>query len=57
MPRPVKLACVQFNPLPPIVGDNKSTSLENLRRAHEFVKDASKQQANIVIFPEFFISG
>ncbi|KAL8292295.1 hypothetical protein RQP46_001761 [Phenoliferia psychrophenolica] len=54
-PRPVRFALVQFNPLPPDHSPN--APLENLKRAHAFVEQAAEKGANIVVFPEYFISG
>ncbi|GAA5823894.1 hypothetical protein JCM11251_003336 [Rhodosporidiobolus azoricus] len=65
MPR---IALVQFAPLSPSTAPSSSpppssppeepASFDlNLRRAHEFVRRAAKQGAELVVFPEYFISG
>ncbi|KAL8292279.1 hypothetical protein RQP46_001745 [Phenoliferia psychrophenolica] len=54
-PRPIRFALVQFNPIPPDHSPN--APLENLKRAHAFVEQAAEKGANIVVFPEYFISG
>ena len=45
----VKIAVVQFE-------TKKDSFRDNLKRAEEFVKKASKKKANIVVFPENFLS-
>ena len=45
----VKIAVVQFE-------TKEDSLLDNLKRAEEFVKKASKKRANIIVFPENFLS-
>jgi hypothetical protein len=54
-PRPVRFALVQFDPLPP--GHSPSAPHVNLARAYAFIAEAAAKGANVVVFPEFFISG
>lgn len=55
MPRKLQIALVQFNPLPP---DHSADAHElNLKKAHQFVRDAAAQGAQLVVFPEYFLSG
>ena len=54
-PRPVRFALVQFNPLPP--GHSPSAPHLNLARAYAVIAEAAAKGANVVVFPEFFISG
>ncbi|KAK4705706.1 hypothetical protein P7C70_g503, partial [Phenoliferia sp. Uapishka_3] len=55
VPRAVRFALVQFNPLPP--DHAPDAPHQNLIRAHEFVRKAAEKGANVVVFPEYFISG
>ena len=55
MPRNLKIALVQFNPLPP--DHSHDAHEQNLAKAHNFVRDAAKQGAQLIVFPEYFLSG
>lgn len=62
-----KIALVQFcpeSPSTPLTHSTTSSSSsiefahdQNLRKAHEFVKQAKEQGAELVCFPEYFLSG
>ncbi|GAA5876739.1 hypothetical protein JCM16303_006271 [Sporobolomyces ruberrimus] len=62
-----KIALVQFCPESPSTPLNHSTTSssssiefahdQNLRKAHEFVQQAKEQGAELVCFPEYFLSG
>lgn len=68
MPR---VALVQFAPLPPSAPLDSASSTQpdadsqhahgpsqlNLQRAHDFAKQAAAQGAELVVFPEYFLSG
>lgn len=62
----MKVAIVQFAPLPPALSPSPSPddagqqplpSEYNLRRAHDFARQAAAQGADLVCFPEYFLSG
>lgn len=55
MPRPVRIALCQFASVAP--EDSPHASADNLARAHAFVAQAAAAKANLVVFPEYFISG
>jgi len=46
----VKIAVVQF-------AIQQFVPLENLRKAEQFIKEAASQQAQIIVFPEDFVTG
>src|SRR5436853_7525999 len=46
----VKIAVVQF-------AIQQFVPLENLRKAEQFIKEAGSQQAQIIVFPEDFVTG
>lgn len=55
MPRNLKIALVQFNPLPP--DHSHDAHAQNLAKAHAFVREAAGNGAQLVVFPEYFLSG
>ncbi|KAK4047197.1 hypothetical protein OIO90_006260 [Microbotryomycetes sp. JL221] len=55
MPRHVKIAVCQF--APGSLDDDATTPQSNLERALDYVKQAAQQGANVICFPEYFLTG
>ncbi|KAI5481120.1 nitrilase/cyanide hydratase and apolipoprotein N-acyltransferase domain containing protein [Pseudohyphozyma bogoriensis] len=56
--RPLRVALCQFDSAQPAdYATPEEASKINLERAHEFVKQAADGKANLVVFPEYFLSG
>jgi len=53
MPRPVRIAIVQFSSEPPPTG----TISDNFSRLDAFVSRAAEQKADLIVFPEYFLTG
>ncbi|EIM86927.1 carbon-nitrogen hydrolase [Stereum hirsutum FP-91666 SS1] len=54
MPRPVRIAICQFESHPPTQEDSVS---KNFARLKHFVSDAAKNSADLIVFPEYFLTG
>lgn len=53
MPRPVRIAICQFASEPPSEGSVSA----NLTKLDTFVASAAAQRADVVVFPEYFLTG
>jgi len=53
MPRPVRIAICQFASEPP----TESSVSSNFAKLDSFVSSAAKQQADVIVFPEYFLTG
>ncbi|THH16688.1 hypothetical protein EW146_g3991 [Bondarzewia mesenterica] len=56
MPRPLRIAICQFASEPPSKGSNDSVST-NVARLESFVSSATSQHADLIVFPEYFLTG
>jgi predicted amidohydrolase len=53
MPRPVRIAICQFASEPP----NTGSVSNNFAKLDTFVSSAAAQQADLIVFPEYFLTG
>ncbi|GAA98679.1 uncharacterized protein L969DRAFT_95096 [Mixia osmundae IAM 14324] len=59
MPRPVRIAICQFASEPPRPDDRHAQETNvhrNLARTASFVADAAKQRADVIVFPEYWLT-
>ncbi|KAM0790898.1 hypothetical protein ACM66B_004736 [Microbotryomycetes sp. NB124-2] len=59
MTRPLKIAVCQFAPgsLDADANSDGQQPRRNLERAHDYVRQAARQHANVICFPEYFLTG
>lgn len=53
MPRPVRIAICQFASEPPAAGSVSA----NFAKLDRFISSAAQQHADLIVFPEYFLTG